>query len=108
MRETASTIAQFVEWTEEVADQCEGAEDYESPWFRGVSSAEFNLIPSLYRSARGRERYSDDEVKAEFKRRALPLVAERPPRDDWEWYYLMQHYGAPTRLLDWTDSALVA
>ena len=53
-----------------------------------------------YRSESGREKYAEDEVRSEFKRRALPLVAERPPRDDWEWYYLMQHYGAPTRLLD--------
>ena len=21
----------------------------------------------------------------------------------WEWYFFMQHYGAPTRLLDWSD-----
>jgi hypothetical protein len=108
LRKTASTISQFVEWAEEVADLCAGSEDYESPWFRGTASSQFKLIPSLYRSAAGRERYSDDELRAEFKRRALPLVAERPPRDDWEWYSLMQHYGAPTRLLDWTDSALVA
>src|SRR5262249_12364529 len=30
------------------------------------------------------------------------------PDSEWGWYFLMQHYRCPTRLLDWTDSALVA
>lgn len=35
-------------------------------------------------------------------------MTERPPENFWGWYFLMQHNGAPTRLLDWTDSALTA
>jgi hypothetical protein len=30
------------------------------------------------------------------------------PQEEWEWMFLMQHYRAPTRLLDWTESALAA
>lgn len=108
LMKSAETIQEFVEWAQAVADFCSNDDEYVSPWFRGVASSQFKLIPSLYRSESGRESFADPEIRTEFKRRALPLVAERPPRDDWEWYFLMQHYGAPTRLLDWTDSALVA
>jgi hypothetical protein len=27
--------------------------------------------------------------------------------EDWDWYFLMQHHGVPTRILDWSDGALV-
>jgi hypothetical protein len=102
------TLAEFTSWVEQVGDAFTDDEGFAAPWFRGLGSSQFKLVPGIYRTEAGRADFSDDEVRFEFARRGLPLVADRAPRDDWEWYFLMQHYRAPTRLLDWTDSALVA
>ena len=42
----------------------------------------------------------------EFRFRA-PRYLDLRPLNDWEWLFLMQHYGLPTRLLDWTESSLI-
>jgi len=103
-----SSLGAYSKWVEEVGKRFTKKGVYEAPWFRGAGDSRYRLVPGLYRTSAGREKGSDDELRAEFSRRALPLVAERAPRTEWEWYFLMQHYRAPTRLLDWTDSALVA
>jgi len=76
------------------------------PWFRGHADAEWALKPKFYRSG-PTDLKTECEIREEFITHA-PSLCDVPPRNEWEWYFLMQHYGAPTRLLDWTDGALIA
>ena len=84
-------------------------------WFRGQPAAA-KLSPRIYRTeyvGPGREAQLDldePEIRQQFQSRAIQLASGHLPEPEriWDWYFLMQHYGAPTRLLDWTDLPLVS
>ena len=80
------------------------------PWFRGHMDGSWELLPGLYRLENEKLARFEKELRAEFRLRAWPYLAETAwkPEGDWDWYFLMQHYGIPTRLLDWTEGALTA
>jgi FRG domain len=94
-------------------------QDDKELWFRGETK-EYRprLRPKLYRP-----RESDHPIKPvsqlleiernlyeTFQHGAVQLSNETTEGENWDWdsYFLMQHHSAPTRLLDWSDGALVA
>jgi hypothetical protein len=78
--------------------------DPSSVWYRGMSRADYKLLPSLHRAKNGLEKEQD--LFNEYERSAARLTTKRS--NDWELLFDMQHYGIPTRLLDWTDVLGVA
>lgn len=81
-------------------------------WFRGVKSRRFRLEPSLYRGRDWKRestaRVKEDEARIEFSRRAVALYLSPVEPKEFDWYVLMRHSRIATRLLDWTEGALLA
>lgn len=92
-----------------------------STWYRGESKEHKLLIPKIYRNVDDKEHtdmFDEPEVTKvlrkerkyfqEFRRRAKSIVPNIDNNDFWSWYFLIQHYGGSTRLLDWTSNPLIA
>jgi hypothetical protein len=95
--------------------------DWEELWFRGEGHVhpETKLRPALYRPAEGKSLKLpvdlidvEDDLYQYFQHNSTELAKQESVGEDaddpWGSYFLMQQYGGPTRLLDWSDGALIA
>ena len=83
--------------------------------FRGHANADNPLETTLYRTANRRAGPLpflfewEERILRQFQRRAHHYVGDLPRRKErLEWLALIQHYGGPTRLLDFSYSFYIA
>jgi hypothetical protein len=105
-----TVVDSIISFTNQVADK------KNQLWFRGHGmSNSYELLPSLYRRKKeynGNELYElEFDMIQRFRERSTPFVGNRYQSeiryDDLSILFYMQHYGIPTRLLDWTENPYV-
>lgn len=95
------------------------SEDGRLLWFRGHSRRDYKLQPNLYRNRDARTeddlRNLELQLNRRFRDRSMPYSlqgrdesSEKSGLQSWWRLFTMQHYGTPTRLLDWSENALTA
>lgn len=102
---SVSTLVGFTEIIHEIAEENDG-----QLWYRGHDNFDYKLEPSIFRH-RSLTRIDDllneeDFLIERFRQRGAPFL-QKQIDSDMEVLFLMQHYGFPTRLLDWSENPYV-
>ena len=100
-----------------ISDVVEIATTLPDSWFRGHPEVFGELTPGIFREKYQKvtQKNIQNMIQIEYKmiesfKRGAPALSDKAPEpeDYISWLFLMQHHRTPTRLLDWSENALVA
>jgi hypothetical protein len=101
-----TSLSEFIAVVEELEREWESFNRTTGIWYRGQTE-DLPLLPGLYRGKFDPVR--EREMDRDFYLKAHQYIIGNPlPAQPLERTFIMQHYGMPTRLLDWTESNLFA
>ena len=102
-----SSVSEFLRLIEEAKKAEEAKNNRADVIYRGQRE-DLSLRPRLARLVpRGQRNSIERLMFDEFKRTSVALT-DFQPQTNWDFLAIAQHHGLPTRLLDWTYSALAA
>jgi hypothetical protein len=99
------SLEQYIAEVNKINENWNSTDSTTHAWYRGQSDFLWDLEPSIYRENGTND--TERELIRDFKLNASRFI-NHLPESDFGWLYFMQHYGVPTRLIDWTESYLVA